>query len=355
MASRLAIAFALIQFGFRARVKFYKEFAALLRAGMAKSEAIALLATVASDEGRRTGEPDALILGEVLRAMRNGQSFGEAIRPFVPPDDRMILEAIENSDDFPGQLDAYCATMRKKRQIVGTILSGLTYPVFLFLMVLGMLVYFGRSIVPQMGRLLPVEDWQGAARFLAALGDFAQGPALVFVISTAVVLTAVTFSLARWRGRLRILADRLPIYALYRVYTGISFMVALAALMRGGMPPIAAIERILPTTTPYVRERLVLIRRGILNGLDFGEALHRSGTSWPDYNMALSIKIFSRTQDLSKQMAQLATDWLDATQEGMERSMATTRTLSLVVVFLVIIGVVAGMYDLQSQIAASVQ
>jgi type II secretory pathway component PulF len=104
-----------------------------------------------------------------------------------------------------------------------------------------------------------------------------------------------------------------------------------------------------------VRERLVLIRRGILNGLDFGEALHRSGTSWPDYNMALSIKIFSRTQDLSKQMAQLAADWLDATQEGMERSMATTRTLSLVVVFLVIIGVVAGMYDLQSQIAASVQ
>ncbi|MGA1210430.1 MAG: hypothetical protein ACO3U4_12490, partial [Gemmobacter sp.] len=97
MASRFEIAFALIQFGFRARVKFYKEFAALLRAGMAKTEAIALLATVASDEGRRTGEPDALILGEVLRAMRNGQSFGEAIRPFVPPDDRMILEAIENS------------------------------------------------------------------------------------------------------------------------------------------------------------------------------------------------------------------------------------------------------------------
>jgi len=355
MASGFELWFAKIQFGYQARVKFYQELAALLRSGMSKTDAIDLLALVASDEGRKKGDPVAVVLNQVLLGMRNGLSFGEAIRPWVPPDDRMILEATENSDDFPGQLEAYIGTTKKKKKIVGTIIGGLTYPVFLFLMIYGMLLYFGMSVVPEMGRLLDPEKWTGAAAFLAFLGRFAESYAGPFLVGVVVVLILIFFALPRWRGKARRIADKLPIFSLYRTYTGISFMVAIAALMRGGMPPINAVERILPTANPYVRERLNLIRRGMLNGLDFGEALHRTGTAWPDYNMNLSIKIFARTQDLSQQLARLAADWLDLNQEAMEKRMGTFRSLALVAVFLVIMAVVAGMYALQGQITSAVQ
>lgn len=354
MASGFELWFAKIQFGFEQRTKFYQEMAALLRAGMSKTDAMGLLAYVASDEGRKRGEPVAMVLTEVLLAMRNGQSFGHAIRPWVPADDRMMLEATENSDDFPQQLEAYCATMKKKKKIVGTIVGGLTYPVFLFLMIYGMLLYFGQSVVPEMGRLLAPERWTGPAAFLAFLGRFAESYAGWFLVSVAVLLVLVLLTLPRWLGRARVLADKLPIYSLYRMYTGISFMVAVAALMRGGMPPMQALDRIMPTANPYVRERLSLIRRGMLNGLDFGEALHATGTAWPDYNMSLSIKVFARTQDLSTQLARLAGDWLDKKQEEIAARMAFTRSLALVAVFLVIIGVVAGMYSLQNQISTEV-
>jgi type II secretory pathway component PulF len=115
------------------------------------------------------------------------------------------------------------------------------------------------------------------------------------------------------------------------------------------------VERILPLATPYVKEKLFAIRRGMLNGQDFGEALHSNGRTWPDYNMNLSIKIFARTQDLSRQLARLAQDWLNLNQEKIEQRMATARNLALVGVFLVIIAIVAGMYSVQGQISEAVQ
>jgi hypothetical protein len=71
--------------------------------------------------------------------------------------------------------------------------------------------------------------------------------------------------------------------------------------------------------------------------------------------MNLSVKIFARTQDLSRQLARLAQDWLNLNQEKIEQRMATARNVSLVLVFLVIIAIVAGMYSVQGQISESVQ
>ncbi|MCA3487756.1 MAG: type II secretion system F family protein [Rhodobacter sp.] len=347
--------FAKAQFGFEARTKFYQELAALLRSGMSKPDAVSLLQVVASDEGKKQKDAMAIVLSSMLRDMRNGRSFGEAVRRWVPSDDRMVLEATENSDDFPGQLEEYCRTLKQKRKIVGTIVGGLSYPVFLVLMVTGLLIYFGLYIVPDIGKLLPPEKWTGAARFLAFLGDFATNYAVPTIIFITVLLTIVMITLPRWTGRVRRFFDYFPIYALYRVYTGISFILAISSLMRGGMAPINAVERIMPLATPYVKEKLFAIRRGMLNGQDFGEALHSNGRTWPDYNMNLSVKIFARTQDLSRQLARLAQDWLNLNQEKIEQRMATARNISLVAVFLVIIAIVAGMYSVQGQIADTVQ
>lgn len=347
--------FAKAQFGFEARTKFYQELAALLRSGMSKPDAISLLQVVASDEGRKQKDAMSIVLASMLRDMRNGKSFGEAVRRWVPADDRMVLEATENSDDFPGQLEEYCRTLKQKRKIVGTIVGGLSYPVFLVMMVTGLLIYFGLYIVPDIGRLLPPEKWTGPARFLAFLGHFATTYAVPTIITVIVILSIVMITLPRWTGRVRRFFDYLPIYALYRVYTGISFILAISSLMRGGMAPINAVERILPLATPYVKEKLFAIRRGMLNGQDFGEALHTNGRTWPDYNMNLSVKIFARTQDLSRQLARLAQDWLNLNQDKIEQRMATARNLSLVLVFFVIIAIVAGMYSVQGQISSAVQ
>jgi type II secretory pathway component PulF len=91
----------------------------------------------------------------------------------------------------------------------------------------------------------------------------------------------------------------------------------------------------------------------MLNGLNFGAALHTSGTGWPDPTLNLSIKIFAETHDLSAQLQRISEDWLERGRVKIDRSIALIRTVVLLVVFGVIMGIVGGMYALQDQIATS--
>lgn len=345
--------FAKIQFGTSDRLALYQQLAALLRTGVSKTDALLMAWKVASDEGRKPKEATALILRDILDGMKNGLSFGDAVRGWVPAEDAMILEATESSDDFPGYLARYCEVVKKRRQIFSTIIGGLIYPAALISAVYGIAFYFGAEVVPKIEGLLPTEEWAGPARFLLLLGQFADRvaiPALAFLVSVVVVITAL---LPRWAGAGRSVADRLPVFSLYRMYTGISFLISISSLVQGGLSVMNAVERVRPMATPYVRFRLNRVRSGMLNGLNFGAALHASGTGWPDPTMNLSIKVFADTHDLSAQLHRISEDWLERGRERIERSIGLIRALVLLLVFGIILGIVGGMYSLQDQIASS--
>ncbi|MEP3670776.1 MAG: type II secretion system F family protein [Roseibium sp.] len=346
---------AKLQFGYKNRMAFYQQIIALNRAGMAKTDAIEMAWQVASQEGRKPKEGLALVLTDVLNSMRNGMTMGKAIQPWVPGEDTMVLEAIENSDDFAGNLQEYCEMSDKKKKIRSTILGGLVYPVMLLSAIYGMMIYFGKTIVPQIGQVLPVETWTGAGAFLAFMADFANNYAWKATIGVILFFALIIFSMPRWSKYGRVFADKLPLYSTYRMYTGIGFLMSMASLLKGGMPAMDALDRLRPYTNPYVKHRLNLLRRNMLNGHNFGSALYRTGTGWPDTKMNLSIKIFAETQDLSRQMSNLAKSWIDQAQSNVEKSMAVMQNVALIAVFGGVIAIVAGMYSIQGQIAQSTQ
>jgi len=345
--------FAKIQFTTEKRLSFYQQLAALLRTGVSKTDALQMAWKVASEEGRKPKEATALILRDILDGMKNGLSFGDAVRRWVPSEDAMILEATESSDDFPGYLSRYCDVVKKRRQIFSTIVGGLVYPAALISAVYGIAFYFGSEVVPKIEGLLPTEEWAGPARFLLLLGEFADRvaiPALVALVSLVVVIGIL---LPRWASAGRSVADRLPVFSLYRMYTGISFLISISSLVQGGLSVMNAVERVRPMASPYVRFRLNRVRTGMLNGLNFGAALHASGTGWPDPVMNLSIKVFADTHDLSAQLHRISEEWMDRGKERIERSIGLIRSVVLLLVFGVILGIVGGMYSLQDQIASS--
>jgi len=345
--------FARLQFRTGERLALYQQLSSLLRTGLSKTDALQMAWKVASEEGRKPREPTALILRDILDGMRNGLSFGDAMRGWVPSEDAMILEATESSDDFPGYLDRYCGVIKRRSQILWTIIGGLLYPAALLAAVYGIAFYFGSEVVPKIEGLLPREDWTGPARFLLLLGDFADRLAVPALLAIVALIMLVLFLLPRWAGAGRSLADRLPIFSLYRMYTGISFLVSVSSLVQGGLSVLSAVERVRPLATPYVRLRLNRVRGGMLNGLNLGAALHASGTGWPDAKMNLSIKIFADTQDLSAQLHRISEDWMERGQARIERSIGAIRSLVLLVVFGVVLGIVGGMYALQDQITAA--
>jgi type II secretory pathway component PulF len=347
--------FAKLQFGFGRRLKFYQQLAALTRTGMPKTDALNMLYMVASREGKKKNEALAVVTADIIARMTNGEGFGQAIRPWVPIDDVMVLEAIESSDDFAKFVEEYCEMLVGKAKIVSTIKGGLTYPVALLSAIYGLMYYFGAEVTPKIEPLLAIEEWTGPASFLAFLNRFANELAIPITLCIITVIVVVTLTLKRWVRFGRTYADKLPIYSTYRMYTGISFMTSVAALIQGGMPVIGAVEKILPLSPPYVKYRLKMVYRHMLNGENFGAALYRTGTGWPDQELNLSLKIFAETADLSQQLSRLAKDSLKTSQDKIATSMDVIKSVTMCVVFAVILGIVGGMYGLQDLIAQKLQ
>jgi type II secretory pathway component PulF len=348
-------AFAKIQFGFDKRLKFYQQIAALTKTGLTKTQALEMTYQVGSEEGTKPNEALAVVTSDILSSLKNGNSFGQAIQPWVPIDDVMVLEAIENSESFGDKVDDYCEMLVKKKKIMSTIKGGLAYPIALLSAIYGLMYYFGAEVTPKIEPLLAIDEWVGAAGFLAFLNRFANELAGPITITLVSVIFIVIISLKRWVKHGRSFADKLPIYSTYRMYTGISFMTSMSALISGGMPVTTALEKILPMAPPYVKHRLNIVYQHMLNGENFGAALYRSGTGWPDQKMNLSLKIFAETSDLSAQLARLSKDWLSTSQAQIEASMNTLKSVTMVVVFGVILGIVGGMYGLQDLIAQKLQ
>lgn len=347
--------FAKMGFGFAKRLKFYQQLAALSRTGMPKTDSLKMMYLVASKEGTKPNDGKAVVTADIIARMNNGEGFGQAIRPWVPIDDVMVFEAIESSDDFPTFVDEYCEMLEGKAKITSTIKGGLAYPVALLSAVYGLMYYFGAEVTPKIEPLLDMDEWVGPAAFLAFLNRFAEELAIPITASIFGVIIVISLTLKRWVRFGRSYADKFPIYSTYRMYTGISFMTSVAALIQGGMPVVGAVEKLLPMSPPYVKYRLAMVYQNMLNGENFGAALYRTGTGWPDQELNLSLKIFAETADLSQQLSRLARESLKTSQQKIEMSMNTMKSLTMVVVFGVILGIVGGMYGLQDLIARKLQ
>lgn len=337
-------------FSAKKRIAFYKGLAALMRNGLSAVEAADMMYRVASDEGRDSGTLEAIVMRDFLAGLKNGLGIGVALRRYVPPEDIVTLEVIRTSDNFPDQLDTYCAVLEKRGQMRATMITGMLKPIALLLGVIGMMVFFGYNLVPKVEALLPREQWTGMAVTLTYVNGFAENFAVEILVAIVVLALLVWWSLPNWTGFGRRSADRLPVYSLYRIYTGISFLMSMSALMKGGVKPVEAIDRITPMASPYVSKRLRAIRREMINGYNLGEALNRGAAGWPDKGISTSIKVFAETQDLSTQLGRMSLKWIDDAQKTVETSVAALNVMMMLLFAVVILSIMMGMFGLMGSI-----
>ncbi|MEY8800300.1 type II secretion system F family protein [Leisingera sp. XS_AS12] len=353
--SKIEKKLAKLLFSYQQRTGFYDQLIALIETGMNQTDAIQMAWKTASEEGKKPKETLAIILHDIIQSKKNGSTLGQAMKPWAPQEDVMVLEAIENSTDFAGNLRSYLEMLEKKRKIKSTIILGSLYPIVLISVLFGIMTYFGKEVVPTIAEMHPIEKWYGPAAFLRFINAFAMNyitPTVLFLVTT---LSLIVFSFPRWVGGGRIIADKFPLYSIYRMYTGISFLMSMSMLIQGGMPASQALDRLRPSASPYVAYRILKIRNQLLNGNNFGGALHRAGTGWPDRKMNLSIKIYAESQDLSAQLTKLSKRWINQSQENITSAMGTVRSLAMLAVAGTLLGIVAGVFALQGQITTSLR
>jgi len=116
-----------------------------------------------------------------------------------------------------------------------------------------------------------------------------------------------------WTGAARKIADELPLFSLYKIWTGLGFLLSLSALLKAGVSLRDGLAMIEERSPPYTAERL----RAVLARDDayLGEALAASGYGWPDPRTIKLIRHFivsDRPGDALAQLAETSTEQLDA-------------------------------------------
>jgi type II secretory pathway component PulF len=174
--------------------------------------------------------------------------------------------------------------------------------------------YLSTSLFPMLFTALPQGvRIDGPAESLKETSDFFAifGPYLLGCV--ALLPLGISRLLPVWTGPVRKLIDELPLFSLYKAWTGLGFLLSLSALLKAGVSLRDALEMLVRRSPPYIAERL----QAVMDRDDayLGEALAQSGYGWPDPRTIKLIRHFivsDRPGDALAQLAEASTGRLDA-------------------------------------------
>lgn len=340
------------QFGMAARRQFYSSLSVMLNNNVLLVAALETVYEVASEAGRKPTRVQAVVARDLIAQLSNGSTFARALAEWVGPAECSIIAAGEAAGRLSAAFMDSIALMEKRTRIGKAVVSATLYPGALGLLVIVVLLVVSVFVVPKLAGIADPTTWERAAAVLYALSQFVIGFGPYIAAAGIGVLWWVTWSTTNLVGPARMLLDRLPPWSTYRLITGASFLLNLAAMLRAGVRLTDALDLSIEHANPWLRERLVAARDGIAMGMNFGEALLAAGHGFPAPDAILYLRVLSGMDGFEKGLSDYAELLLEATTVGTERlaRMLTVGAMLLVVCFVLL--VVTAISDIQAAIEA---
>lgn len=309
-----------------------QSLATLLRAGVTLDESLAIIA------GSPTRAPtERSLTGRLRDAIRDGHplSLAAAAEPaWFDRFDVALIAAGQQAGDLPATLQAAATHHRRAGSIGQRLFVALAYPAVLGLAGLGVIVFLGVQVLPQLATLLTQshQPVPGLTRFVIQLGHFLLWGWPVVVAA----LVGVVIAVQRLAQRIPI-ASRFgqqihgnPIARLRRRYRAGRFAWSLARLLGAGMTVTDALAVVADTLHDRPLRALVIeAQAAITRGEDFSAVIARSPVLDPE--VAQLIRVGERSGELGQMLEQIAEHAFLAADTAMDRVAALIGPLAIVI------------------------
>ncbi len=335
-----------------ARLKIYRKLASLMRNRFSLMDALDMLHDGITNGGKNPGEPMAIALASWGKALQNGLPFSDALKGWAPDRERLMLSVGDVSDLESALLNLIKVT-EGSTKMIRPIISAISYPSFLFMMAILIIYGIGAYMVPPMIDAAPTVRWVGTARTLVDISDWIRVNWLMAFSIFPIVMVVVYATIGIWTGPIRAAFDSLPPWSLYKVFTGITWLLALSALVKGGVPVSTALQSLRRDSSPYLKERIDKTLSYIKNGDNLGQALMKTGLNFPDKEIIADLKIYSELDNFEEALDKLANDWLEESVYMIEQKASILNMAALLSVAGVIAWAVFGVFEMQDQITSS--
>lgn len=353
MLSRRALEISFARWWFRhmedsGRRRLWMKLAKLLNSGVPILTALETLhARRKANKG--SSDPQAVGLSIWLEGMRNGKRLYQMLDGWVGPVESMLIAAGEQSGTVENSLRAAMRVMEAAKEIKGAVFKGVAYPLVLVCVAFIVLYIFGFKVVPEFTKIVPAEKFHGLAAVLIGLSNFSRK----WMFETAGLVMALTvgfvWSLPRWDGRLRILADRYPPYGVYRVIVGSTWIIGLSAMIQAGVRMENALQQLLDLADDWLANRINAAMRGMRSGLNLGDALLRSGYQFPDPEIIADLGVYASLSGFDEALATVGNEWLKESVAQIKERMGLVFGIGLICVSVLGATMVGGMIDMQQQ------
>lgn len=343
--------FQKLTFTLKARVSLYERIEAFLVGGV---DMVTTLRTIRDRyNGRRSTRNKAKILTAWIRAMERGGTFSDAIQPWVPSAEHMLISSGERGEGIISGLQEArvlsTATAKSKAAIYG----GTIFPAVLFAMIIGMLIMFQVQMVPIFEGLLPVERWPDSAQTLNSLSAFMKNNLYLVLGGVAALGVLIGYTMPRWRGELRLkVFDKIPPWSIYRSYQASSFLISLSSLMRAGVANYDALRLMHRTASPWMQLHLEKMMTSMRHGGENqGKALN---TGMIEADVAGDIEDYSRLGSFQEAIYRIGQKSLEEGVRSIQIKMDVLKNVLLFCVAGAIVWIYLTSYGLQTTIANQV-
>jgi type II secretory pathway component PulF len=334
------------------RLKMYRKIASLMSNRFSLMNALDMLHATVTNDGKNPSEPMAIAIASWANALQNGQPFSEALRGWAPDRERLML-SVGDVSDLESAIRNLIKVTEGTTKMIRPIIGAVSYPAFLMMMVVLIIYGIGAYMVPPMIEAAPDVKWTGIAKNLADLSDWIRVYWPVAFSIVPIVGIIIYATLGVWTGTIRAFIDRLPPWSLYKIFTGITWLLAMSALIKGGTPVANALRALRRDSTRYLKERIDKTLVFINNGDNLGQALSKTGLEFPDKEIIGDLKIYSEMDNFEEALDKLANEWLENSAYTIEQKASILNMVALLAVSGVIAWAVWGTFVMQDQITSA--
>lgn len=314
------------RFGLKARINIYKKLKKYTESGFPVFESLLKF----KNRFDKSKDYRGRIIAIWLEDMTHGSSFSEAIRGWVPDSELNLISAGEEGKGVEKGLGEAIKFSESSQKIKNTIISGATYPVVLFIIVIAFIAMFSIKLAPTYLSLLPVENWPDMGRWFYFLSKGIVDYWYILLIGVIALSILITMTIPTWTGEVRKYFDKAPPWSVYKVYQGSAFLISLASLMESGTPINDALKRMKKISSPWLEEYLEKmisnLRKG---GRNFGEHLD---VGLLDKETAGDVIDYSELGSFEEAVYSIGEDNLNESVIKIDKRMALVRTLMIIAV-----------------------
>ncbi|MBD5391430.1 hypothetical protein HDR66_01335 [bacterium] len=334
------------------RMATLRKLASLLRNDFSLMNALGRIEMIESRGGKKPGEPFAIVMRQWQKNLERGMSFSDATRGWVPADETLLLTS-GNMSDLAVALENVGRVVDGTRRINRAMRSAVAYPLFLLALTFGIIVMVGLYLVPPLAAAAGTDVlWRGAASSLVLVSELASRYWFIVLIGAALIFSVIWASLPSWAGRLRIIADKLPPWNVYKIKIASSWLMSLSAMVASGMTVPDAMRMLADGGNKYLRTRLTAALRYIANGDNLGVALANTGMDFPDQEIIGDLAIYADMTGFDQNLSHVANDYLDESVRRIESLSSAMNSFGLLLVSAIIAWVVLATFQMQDQITA---